>query len=168
LLQDEKWQLAQKLLDFATETEAFNRNFSSEKARRTVVINRAQAYKWAGDQDKALRILKREDWSATSDEFKLAEAVLLDDFEQANIILRKIGTSDPMGKANLKGWPLFRKYRETEGFLSVYEEIFQEPFHTVEIDPTKAEEPSINSEKEQFESDEDDMSSFDGQEEDTP
>jgi hypothetical protein len=64
-----KWDLAIKLLDFAC-TEF--KKFSNEGAQLTLTVNRAQAYKWKGDEDRCKRIMKAVDWSAKSDQYRLA------------------------------------------------------------------------------------------------
>ena len=115
------------LLDFAMETL---KKYSDDSSRRTFIINRAQAYKWAGEDEKAKMIVKSADWSASSDRFKLAEAVLLDDFGKADYLVRKIGSQGDIKMFDYREWPLFREYRKTEGFLKAFEEVFNESFYS--------------------------------------
>lgn len=44
--------------------------------KKVFIINRAQAYKWLGNQEGANRILNSEDWSACNNEFQLARSIL--------------------------------------------------------------------------------------------
>src|SRR5207244_5851263 len=64
LIARENFEMARRLLDFAM---CVLKEYGSEQHRRIFLINRAQAYKWLGDQSKALEILEAEDWSASSD-----------------------------------------------------------------------------------------------------
>ncbi len=43
--------------------------------------------------ETARRILSKEYWSARSDDFKLAEAVLLDDFDKADEMVKRVGAT---------------------------------------------------------------------------
>ncbi len=105
LLTEERFGLACKIFDFAAKTL---KQYASERKARVFTVNRAQAYKWAGDPETTKEILSSEDWSAASDDLKLAERVLLDDFDAANTLVRKVGVNDPMQKAYYRDWPLFR------------------------------------------------------------
>jgi type IV secretory pathway TrbF-like protein len=87
LLAEERFTLARKILDFSAVTL---KKHASEQNKRIFVINRAQAYKWSGNSRAAESILSEEDWSATSDDFKLAEAVLLNDFDEAEKLVNPV------------------------------------------------------------------------------
>ncbi|HYT46251.1 MAG TPA: hypothetical protein VEP90_28235, partial [Methylomirabilota bacterium] len=143
LLVEERFRLACILLDFATDLK----RYSSDQWRRTFIVNRAQAYKWSGDFEKAKKIVTNEDWSAASDKFKLAEAVILDDFDRADGLVKRIGSSDDiLNKNTYREWPLFREYRKSEGFPRAFEEVFKEPLQKeplqlVDIDVTQVKSP---------------------------
>jgi hypothetical protein len=100
------------------------------ETRRRFIINRAQAYKWVGEDETTRKIVNGADWSASSDKFKLGVAVLLDDFDQADYWVRKIGSQGDVRMIDYREWPLFREYRKTEGFLKAFEEVFNEPFYS--------------------------------------
>jgi hypothetical protein len=126
LLVEGRWALAQRLLDFGTQTL---KKWSSDERRRTLVVNRCQAYKWGGRSEMARRILEVEDWSAAADKFKLAEAVLHDDFAKAALLMAKLGAdSKDVQKGDYREWPLFREFRRSAEFLSTYEQLYAEPF----------------------------------------
>jgi hypothetical protein len=131
LLVDQRYLLAIKLLDFAS---IDIKKHSNERARRVIIVNRALAYKWHGNQEKAVKIISEEDWSATSVDFQLAEAVLKDDFDRAIKIMKNIGAEGNLGKEEYKEWPLFKEWRKTEEFSSTYKDIFKEPFELVDIE----------------------------------
>jgi hypothetical protein len=64
---------------------------------------------------------------------QLAEAVLLDDFDKADEIVRRAGTTGSLRKSNYREWPLFREYRGSEEFQSTFEEVFQEPLNLFNV-----------------------------------
>jgi hypothetical protein len=125
LIDHERYGLACALLDFAC--EAFKK-FSSEWALLALTVNRAQAYKWQGKVDEVTQILGKIDWSAKGDEFKLAHAVLTEDWAVAYGVMKQIGVTGPVKKASYRDWPLFKKLREQPEFGPTYQAVFGEPF----------------------------------------
>jgi hypothetical protein len=121
LLQAEKYDLATRLLEFASDVV---KKHSSDKSRRIFLINLAQAYKFGPVEKSARDAICRMDWSATGDNFKICLAVLDDDFVQASVIMRRIGTTGVVSKSSYLDWPIFKVFRETLEFKTVYTEIF--------------------------------------------
>ena len=141
LLVERRYDSAITLLDFATCTL---KRFGSEEYRRMMVVNRAQAYKWRGESDKCKTIMESEDWSASQDSFKLADAVLKDDVGASAEIMRRIGAKhDVVTKESYRDWPLFRKIRTQGLFRETYEGVFGEPLEKVRV---KAEGGAMESE----------------------
>lgn len=132
LIYNEEYDLANILLEFATK---YLKPFSSEDARLTFVVNKAQSLRWGGNIEGCERIVKEIDWSACSDKFKLASSVLLGDFVSASRIMKKIGVNEDIDKTDYRNWPLFRDFRKSEEFLKIYEEIFGEQFCLIELPP---------------------------------
>lgn len=136
-----KYALAVRLLDFACDEL---KKFSSESQQLTFVVNRAQAYKWSGDDDRCRRIMKSTDWSAKGDQFRLADAVLAEDWERAAKVMRRIGKDGPVDQTDYRDWPLFRNWRKQELFQKTYLEVFGEEFsHGTEVKnlPTPPSDP---------------------------
>ena len=103
---------------------------SSEEARLRFVINRAQTYKWTGDEEGCKKILSAEDWTATDLKFRLALAVLRDDFVGANELVSQIGAKDhSIDSHAYREWPLFKDFRKFPDFISLFEKIFGEPLN---------------------------------------
>jgi hypothetical protein len=127
LIRDEKYAVAQTLLDFAAQYKSFG----SESARKILLLNQAQAYKWGGQDKRAKDILAGEDWNAANEKFQLGAAVLNDDFETASQIMRHIGPDSSPGKGDYKEWPIFKIFRESPEFAAAYENVFGEPFGSV-------------------------------------
>lgn len=111
------------------------KTYSSEKAKLTFIINRAQALKWSGKDDLCKKFISEIDWTAKSDDFKLASAVLLQDFESAATIMKRLGINDEVSKTAYRDWPLFIQFRKSDTFMTTYEEIFSEPFKAAEVAP---------------------------------
>jgi hypothetical protein len=130
LLVEDRYRLARVLLDFGTETL---KKHGSEEGRLTMVVNRAQAYKWGGNDQDAKRILNAEDWTAMGLKFKMARDVLLDDFDAAMQIMDRIGVSGEIDKHHYREWPLFREIRKSKEFAAKFEQIFGEPFIAITV-----------------------------------
>jgi hypothetical protein len=124
LILDKKYDLAKILLDFM---DKYIKKFSSDDIKYRLIFNRAQTYKWLGDEKKCLEIVKSSDWSASNDLFKLASQVLIDDFEKASETMKRIGSNqDILPKLCYLEWPIFNKFRKNEIFLKTYKEIYKE------------------------------------------
>jgi hypothetical protein len=125
----ERWKRAQVFGHFAIG----QKNFSTDVIRRMAIINYVIALKFDAQEEDANKQLSSVDWTASSNDFKLAEAVLLDRFEVAASIMQKIGVKgDYVCEESYHAWPLFRRFRASEPFLVAYQNIYQHPF-TVEL-----------------------------------
>lgn len=125
LIDNGKFSLAIRLLDFAC---GDFKKFSSEGAQLTMTVNRAQAHKWNGDEEGCKRIMKSVDWSAKADEFRLADAVLAEDWGRSTKVMRRIGRDGSVNQVAYRDWPLFRYFRRQSAFLETYSEVFGESF----------------------------------------
>ncbi len=132
LLEEGRYRLARCLLDFSTETL---KKHGKEEIRLAMVINRAQAYKWSGEDAEARKIIGALDWSATALKFQMAQSIILEDFEQAIQIMTKIGTDPALGKMAYREWPLFKEIRKVPAFATTFERIFGEPLNIVRLEP---------------------------------
>lgn len=139
LIRDEKYPIAQTVLDFACQYKTFG----SESGRKVLLLNRAQAYKWGGQDKKAKEILATEDWNAANEKFRLGAAVLNDDFQSAAQIMRHIGADNSPSKGDYKEWPMFKMFRATPEFAEAFAEVFGEPFGSVSANEiSQKDEPS--------------------------
>lgn len=135
LLVDREYQVAVKVLELAN--EVFLRK-SSARDRLICMVNLAQAYKWSGDDVRCRQTLESEDWTALGDEFKLAHAVLVEDFDTAARNLRSLAGANHDAEARkelrfaLENWPLYQRFRKTSEFREVFLEIFGESSETVD------------------------------------
>ncbi len=125
LIVEGEYELAKALLDFAYSAPF---RHADERRRLICLVNKAQAYKWSGDMEGTLEAVNKQDWSATTREYQLAEAVLLDRYELAGRIMQRIGPTGNVSQAEYKTRPLYQDFRKTKEFLETYKEVFGEPF----------------------------------------
>lgn len=128
LLVVKHYDLAIVLADFALKIP---KAYLTDSLRRMMVVNYSQAYKWKGNQAQAVKIIDSHDWSSCSDMFKLAVAVIKDDFKEAVALMRKMGSSGP-DKHEYRCWPLFNDFRKTQDFLDAYQSIFGQALEPIE------------------------------------
>lgn len=142
LLERKKWNTAAALADFALSDQM--RKDVPEIHLRTRIVNCAIALKFAERPEDATKLLDSFDWSASYREFKLAIAVLKDDFENASKIMKEIGKAGEMvNEIYYHGWPLFHKFRETDQFQKAYEEIYGVTFAKKAVQDVRLDEAAI-------------------------
>lgn len=128
-LYEENYLLTKMIFDFAIKVL---KKHGNEENRRMMIINQALAYKWDGDANKSKSIIRNEDWSATMLKYRLAEAIILDNYEEAYRIMRIIGNkSEEVCITNYREWPLFKEIKKEQDFLTLYEELFGEPYNKI-------------------------------------
>ncbi len=133
LLTKGHFRLALNLLSFATETL---KKHTDQEMLCIFTINKALAHYLSENKDACKSVLAKHDWSATSDKFKLAIAVLKEDYVTAIELMKSIGsTNKHLNKDAYREWPLFRQFRKTEEFKIGYKEIFGEDLVYVETKP---------------------------------
>lgn len=121
-LLDEKYQLVQIFSEFYLSQK---HQISSDVSRKIATINYAISLKFDGKPDKMNQLLRSVDWTATANEFKLAEAVLSDRFFDAAKIMKRMGKEgEILTEPDYHQWPLFREFRKTEPFLDSYKQIY--------------------------------------------
>ena len=125
LLLKEKYLLAERLGEFCLNTL---KKYSNEEFRRMFVVNLAIAYKFGGNEKKAVELLNNEDWSAIDLKFQLAVRALLGEFEESANIMRLIGKDGSIGVLEYNEWPVFKELRLTSVFKQTFKEIFKKDF----------------------------------------
>ncbi len=120
-----RYDLAARWGEFASK---YIKKYHSEESRLTIIINNAIAHKWSGDDSKCKFVLNAHDWSACNDRFKLAIAVLLEEYGKAADAMRRIGTSRVISEDDYREWPLFRRFRATNEFQVAFESVFDKKF----------------------------------------
>jgi len=125
LINNGQYELVIKLLDFVIKCKAWK---SSMQMKLYFELNLAQAHKWKGNKEKCKEILSSRDFSELSDKYKLAYAVLKDNFQEAAQIMKRIGKKGEVGQLEYRLWPVFKKFREKKIFEETYQQIFKEKF----------------------------------------
>ena len=132
LLSDKRWKTAYEVAKF-TLTEPMKDGIS-DIALRIRTINTAIAAKFSGSDEDCKAALKSLDWTAALRDFRLAIAVLTDDFPAAAAMMKSIGKRGELVKElAYHDWPLFHKFRESPEFLSTYAEVYGISFLTEAI-----------------------------------
>ncbi len=124
LLVFEEFHLAVCVLEFALSYK----RFKNENVRRKNIVNLAQAYKWLGDEQACQERLN-EDWSAVEDSFRLAVAVLNEDFSLAERLMLSVGKSGDIVEQAFLDWPLFRRFRDTDQFKRTFAQLYGAQHH---------------------------------------
>ena len=121
LLIDENWDLAICLSEFGKN----QKNISSDVEKIILTINYCIGLYHSDLKDLLKKTLEEMDFSAVSYEFKLAKAVLLEEYEEAYNYMKKIGTEgDYFKRDSYLDFPLFKVIREEKKFKEVYSSIF--------------------------------------------
>lgn len=132
LLIDRRFMLAKQILLFSNHTL---KKYSSERFRLTFKINLGIAYKELGENEKLEELISSEDWSASSNEYRLAIMVLNNDFKDAANLMTEIGDKGTPSKEDYSDWPLFNGFRKSKHFQNAYKEIFGTDFVIKEESP---------------------------------
>jgi hypothetical protein len=125
LIVDGRYDVAIELANFAL-GERFNHN---NKDRMYLVLNRAQAYKWNGDEKKCQEMLAEEDFSACSSELKCPKYALEDNLDKVCEMMRSCGkNSEILKPEQYRTLPIFKGVRDKDKFRDTFKSIFGEDF----------------------------------------
>lgn len=123
LLRDKRWNTANEIAKF-TLTLPMKEGIS-DMGLRIRTINSAIATKFSGDENGCKTILESLDWSAALRDFRLAIAVLSDNFPAAAELMISIGKrGELVNELAYHEWPLFHVFRESPDFLSAYSTVY--------------------------------------------
>lgn len=136
LINDERYDVAIELCNFALDPK-FKHN---DRDRIYLVLNRAQAYKWKGDEEKCKQLLASEDSSSWRSELKCPMYALLDDIDMVCKMMTSSGKSSEILDADTyRTWPIFKGVRGEEKYKATFKEIFGEDLELEVKDPAKPE-----------------------------
>jgi hypothetical protein len=98
---------------------------SGETIKTIMLINYVIACKFTGDNDKANKLLDSKDWGPLCSDFKLAVAILKDNYTEAASIMKKIGQhGEYVNEQAYHEWPMLNNFRESKEFQDAYNEIY--------------------------------------------
>ncbi|MCW1913777.1 hypothetical protein OJ996_09335 [Luteolibacter sp. GHJ8] len=124
LISNDRHSLAARLIEYAL----IKPNVFLERLERCLVINLAQAYKWMGENEKALAVINRKDWSAMPDDLRIGELLIRDDFDTACILVRRLKAATDFEAVNYQQWPIFRDLIKQPLFLETFREVYGQEF----------------------------------------
>jgi hypothetical protein len=117
----EHWRNALSLSQFALDLP----KISDEQFERIFHVNYAIALRSTKKKSAAQNILNKKDWSAPTYDFKLAYAVLTDEYATAKELMIKIGESGELiDELAYHDWLLFITFRESDEFFCGYETVY--------------------------------------------
>lgn len=123
LLRAEQWIAAEMVGAYAMEIPV--RKQMDSKSARMLAINRCISLKEMKNLTMMESILSSFDWSDTSLEFRLAEAVLRERYVDAAELMLKIGKQGELiDQTAYVKWPLFRDFRASTAFADTYKKIY--------------------------------------------
>jgi len=128
LIADERYDVAIELSNFALD-DKFRHN---DKDRIYLILNRAQAYKWKGEDAKCQSLLAEADTSAWSGELKCPKYALEGKLDKVCEIMQSTGKNGEILKAEqYRNWPIFKEVRGEEKFRETFKAVFGEELEPV-------------------------------------
>lgn len=126
-LQQKRWRFVAELEDFVLSDPM--RKDISDIDLRIRIVNASIGLKFSGKDAEAAKLLDSVDWSASYRDFRLATAVLHENYAEAIEVMKSIGKSgEIIGQTDYHVWPLFTRLRERPEFYEAYFEIYGEAF----------------------------------------
>ena len=129
LINSKQLLLSDEILDFACKQN----DHSNDANKNVFIINKALSKFLSGDKELAKKIVNEKDWSASSDDFKLAHLTLNEKYDEVYEVMDKIGNNGEIDKEDYKTWPLFSALREEKTFKDKYKKIFDEEYSILDV-----------------------------------
>jgi hypothetical protein len=127
LITKRRYPLAARLASFALDIKG-NKAVRTDKQRKMLTINLANAYALANEQKLSEEALLREDWSSMSDYFRVClEAVKANAIEVSRI-MKRMGSEGEITKDCYTEWPVFIHVRDSDIFKETYRDVFKEEY----------------------------------------
>jgi hypothetical protein len=123
LITQKNYKLAAKMLKFGL-TDM--KKHGTEATRKMMVVNYANAEKLGGNVDVAREILDREDWSASTDRYRICVAAVKDEIETVISLMPRVVETKEMRISDFREWPVFETVRADPRFVEVFERSFSE------------------------------------------
>jgi hypothetical protein len=123
LLKREDYDLAKNLYAFALELRDL-----TDQDRKHLAINSAIAHKFSGSEETANKILDAIDWSASESKYKMAVAVIREDYPRVISLMSGVPTEGEgsVSAKDYRQWPLFKAIRNDVAFATAFKEKFGE------------------------------------------
>jgi hypothetical protein len=115
-----QFKLAEIVFDYGVKLK---QNWTNDRLRKTVIINKACALKFSGKTKEALSLLSATDWSSAHAKYLIAVQILRDEVEQAANTLKSLLRSGELTERNLLEWPVFTFFRESTACRTAFREL---------------------------------------------
>ena len=125
LLSQHDYKLAEQVLSLSRE-KAFKK--LNAESGYYLSINLAIALKGQEKHHELRQLLGGLDFSALASKFKLANFVLLEQYEDAATLMIKMGENEDIAEYDYRNWPLFRWFRKTDEFKQAFLTVFNKEF----------------------------------------
>jgi hypothetical protein len=98
----------------------------SDSVRKMMVVNYANSVKLNGDKTESETILDAEDWSASTDNYRICVAAVKGENRTVIEMMKSVVDTGKMRIADFREWPVFETVRSDPEFASAFEEQFGE------------------------------------------
>lgn len=126
LIREEEYELGLNIIDFALSNKSWAKEIKNVQ-QLIFRVNKALAFHLRDMQDECDKIADSIDVTAAEPVYHLAVAVLKKQYDEAYLIMDKIGKNNEM-HYNYKTWPLFNKIRQEKKFVDKFKEIYGEEY----------------------------------------
>lgn len=121
LITKRKYKLAAKMLRFGLYEM---KKHGTEAIRKMMVVNYANAEKLGGNIELSSQILDGEDWSASTDSYRICVAPVKDEIETVISLMPRVIETSTMKIENFREWPVFETVRSDPRFVEAFERSF--------------------------------------------
>lgn len=121
LIARRKYKLAVTILRFALYEMP---NHGTDDVRKRTVINYCNALKLSGEKAKAEETLNLEDWTASTDNYRICVAAIKDDVECVTRLMKRVVNAELMKVSDFREWPVFEGVRADPKFIDAFEQAF--------------------------------------------
>lgn len=129
LIKNKKYVLAEELLEFAVKYFTD----SEEEIKKLFLINLALTKKLDGRKKEAVALIDSQDWTACNNDIKLAISVLKDDFDDAYMLMKKIGKEGELISEEIyMTMPIFDSIRKQKKFADMFRKIYKKELNSSE------------------------------------
>ncbi|MGH1575697.1 hypothetical protein [Planktotalea sp.] len=123
LIRIKKYKTAERVLHFAVG----QKKHSSDLIRRMMCVNLANSIKLSERKSDASAVLKNDDWSATSPQFRICVAAINDEHDEVCKLMDLGQETIEITASDFRDWPVFRSIRDVDQIVRKFEEIYGEP-----------------------------------------
>jgi hypothetical protein len=121
LITQRKYRLAATMLKFGLHEM---KKHGPEAIRKMMVVNYANAEKLGGNVELSRKILDTEDWSASTDNYRICVAAVKDDVEMVISLMSRVVETTTMTISSFREWPVFETVRSDPKFIEAFERGF--------------------------------------------